>query len=168
MVSLGYKAENVKALVTVVLVALASASLGQEAKSAASLQWANVSSGYHRFEDIQPKLVNNGGTSIFLSRLWPDGSARLQRFNQDIGNWETGEWGITCGSVAQPTVPIEIKPHSQQKTRVYWQLSTDNGTLAALINDACSLPSAPFSHPRLIITVALCIALQTWGPTPPS
>src|ERR1700730_4468233 len=56
-----------------------------------------------------------GDVSIFLSRLWPDGSAHLERFNQDTGNWETGEWGITCGTVAQPTVPIEIKPHSQQE-----------------------------------------------------
>jgi hypothetical protein len=115
----------VKPLITLVLMALASASLGQEAKSTALLQWANVSSYYHRFEDIKPKLVNNGDVSIFLSRLWPSGSAQLERFNQDTGNWETGEWGITCGTVAYPTVPIEIKPHSQQEIQVYWQLSMD-------------------------------------------
>ena len=114
-----------KRLVTVVFVALASALLGQEAKSAASLEWANVSSGYHRFEDLKPELVNKGEVSIFLSRLWPDGSAQLERFNQETGNWETGEWGITCGTVAQPTVPIEIKPQSQNEIHVYWQLSTD-------------------------------------------
>lgn len=106
--------------------ALASASPAQEAKSTALLQWANVSSYYHRFADIKPKLVNNGNVSIFLSRLYPNGSAQLERFNPDTGNWETGEWGITCGTVAYATVPIEINPHSQQEIQVYWQLSTDN------------------------------------------
>ena len=120
-----YEAKIVKPLITLIVVAIASASLGQQAKSTASLQWANVASGYHRFEEIKPKLVNNGDVSIFLSRLWPDGSAHLERFNQDSGSWETGEWGITCGTVAQPTVPIEIKPHSQQDIHVCWQLSTD-------------------------------------------
>lgn len=114
-----------KTFIPLVLLALTSASLGQESKAAASLRWENVSSGYHRFEDIKPKLVNNGDVSIFLSRLWPDGFAQLERFNQDTGDWETGEWGIRCGTVAQPTVPIEIKPHSQQGIQVYWQLSTD-------------------------------------------
>jgi hypothetical protein len=120
-----HEAEIVKPLLTLIVVAIASASLGQQVKSTASLQWANVNSGYHRFEEIKPQLVNKGDFSIFLSRLWPDGSAHLERFNQDGGNWETGEWGITCGTVAQPTVPIEIKPHSQQDIHVYWQLSTD-------------------------------------------
>lgn len=119
------EAKNVKGLVALVLVAFASGSREQEEKSTSSLQWENVSAGYHRFEDIKPKLVNKGEVSIFLSRLWPDGSAQLERFNQDTGNWERGEWGITCGTVAQPTVPIEIKPHSQQEIQVYWQLSTD-------------------------------------------
>ena len=58
-----------KPLITLILVAVASASLGHEAKSTASLQWANVSSGYHRFEEIKPKLVNNGDSSIFLSQM---------------------------------------------------------------------------------------------------
>ena len=114
-----------KAITTLVLLALASASVGQESKAATSLQWANMSSGYHRFEDIKPTLVNNGGVSIFLSRLWPDGYAQLERFNQDTGDWEAGDWGIRCGTVDQPTVPIEIEPHSEQEIQVYWQLSTD-------------------------------------------
>ena len=35
------------------------------------------------------------------------------------------DWGITCGTVAQNTVPIEIKPHSERHIQLYWQLSTD-------------------------------------------
>ena len=64
-----YEAKIVKPLITLIVVAIASASLGQQAKSPASLQWANMASAYHRFEEIKPKLVNNGDVSIFLSRL---------------------------------------------------------------------------------------------------
>lgn len=91
----------------------------------ASLQLVNVSSAYRRFEDIKPKLANKGKVSVFLSRLYPDGSAHLQRFNGDSGRWEVGEWSITCGVVAQATVPIEIRPNSEREIQVYWQLSTD-------------------------------------------
>ena len=80
-----------KPLITLIVVAIASASLGQEAKSTASLQWASVASGYHRFDEIKPKLVNNGDVSIFLSRLWPDGSAHLERLNGSIRTAETGD-----------------------------------------------------------------------------
>ncbi len=90
-----------------------------------SLQWANMSSRYRDFEEIKPTLINKGDVSIFLSRLYPNGSAQLERYNPDSGQWEPGAWGITCGNVAQPTVPIEIAPHSQQQIHVYWQLSTD-------------------------------------------
>ena len=49
-----HEAEIVKPLLTLIVVAIASASLGQQVKSTASLQWANVASGYHRFEEIKP------------------------------------------------------------------------------------------------------------------
>ena len=114
-----------KRLIALLLGAFASVSLVQEAKPAVSLQWANVFSSYRRFEKIKPRLVNKGEISIFLSRLWPDGSARLERFNQDSGQWEPGSWGTACGVVAQAAVPIEIKPKSEQEIHVYWQLSTD-------------------------------------------
>jgi hypothetical protein len=114
-----------KRLIALLSVVVASVSLAQEAKPAASLQWTNVLAGYHSFEEIKPGLVNKGGISIFLSRLWPDGSARLERFNEDSGQWEPGDWGITCGTVAYASVPIEIKPKSEQEIHVYWQLSTD-------------------------------------------
>lgn len=114
-----------KRLVALLSVAVASVSLGQEAKPALSLQWRNVSPGYRRFKEIKPRLVNKGEVSIFLSRLYPNGSAQLERFNRDSGQWEPGDWGMTCGTVAQASVPIEIRPHSEQKIQVYWQLSTD-------------------------------------------
>jgi len=124
-VSFWFRANLMKSLVTLALIAATCASLAQEGKSAASPRWANVSSNYRRFEEIKPKFVNSGEVSIFLSRLWPNGAAQLERFNQDTGEWESGDWGITCGTVAQATVPIEIKPHSEQEIQVYWQLSTD-------------------------------------------
>jgi hypothetical protein len=114
-----------KGLIVLLSLAVAGVSLAQQAKPAVSLRWENVSSRYRRFEGIKPRLVNQGEISIFLSRLYPDGSARLERFNQDSGQWEPGDWGMTCGTVAQATVPIEIKPKSQREIQVYWQLSTD-------------------------------------------
>ena len=101
-------------------------SAGQERRPAEALQWANVSAHYRRFQEIKPRLINKSKVSIFLSRLWPDGLARLERFNHDRGQWESGDWGITCGVVARATVPIEIKAGSYTAIGVYWQLSTDN------------------------------------------
>ena len=98
---------------------------GSNSGKTTSLQWANVFATYRRFEDIKPKLINKGKVSIFLSRLYPDGSARLQRFNSETGRWEPGEWSITCGVVSQAMVPIEIKPNSEREIQVYWQLSAD-------------------------------------------
>jgi hypothetical protein len=114
-----------KRVIALLFGVVASVSSGQKTQPAVSLQWAIMFSSYRRFEEIKPKLVNNSKSSIFLSRPWPNGSAHLERFNSDSGQWETGEWAITCGTVAQTTVPIEIKPNSRRKIYVYWQLSTD-------------------------------------------
>jgi hypothetical protein len=114
---------NVWAVAPLVGTAVFSCLHGEEPQS--SLQWVNVSSVYRRFEDIKPKLANKGKVSVFLSRLYPNGSAQVQRFNSESGRWEAGEWSITCGAVAQATVPIEIKPNSEREIQVYWQLSTD-------------------------------------------
>ena len=114
-----------KPFIALFFAAVASVSPAQAAHPAASLQWANVRSTYHRFEEIKPRLVNKGKSSIFLSRLWPNGSSQLERLNPESGQWEPGEWGITCGTVAQATVPVEVKQSSQRGIHVYWQLSTD-------------------------------------------
>jgi hypothetical protein len=92
-----------------------------------TLEWKNIQSEYTSFSEIKPVLANIGKSPIFLSRLWPNGSAQLQRFNLDSGSWENGEWGITCGTVANPTVPIEIKPQTEQGANLYWAASTDDG-----------------------------------------
>ena len=42
------------------------------------------------------------------------------------GDWESGAWGITCGTVSDATIPIEIKPRTEKTIQVYWQLSTDD------------------------------------------
>lgn len=102
-------------------------SLGQDApQSPAILIWKDVSSRYRGFDQIKPVLVNKGGESVFLSRIWPHGFAQLQRLNETTGKWESGDWGIGCGTVKDPTTPIEIKAHTERAIHVYWQLSADD------------------------------------------
>jgi hypothetical protein len=114
-----------KPLVLIVLGAIVS--LAQNASlSPSTLRWKNVSSRYMSFNEIRPVLVNDGKESVFLSRIWPHGSAQLQRFNVATGEWETGDWGIGCGTVKDPTIPIEIKPQTERRVHVYWQLSSDD------------------------------------------
>jgi hypothetical protein len=112
----------------VILAALALAcAVAQDASQwPANLVWQDVSSTYKRFDEITPVLVNNGEKSVFLSRLWPNGSAHLQRLSEATGDWEAGDWSGSCASVSQATVPIEIKPRTERKIYVYWQLSTDD------------------------------------------
>jgi hypothetical protein len=55
-----------------------------------ALEWKNVQLEYTSFSEIRPILVNNGKAPIFLSRLWPNDSAQLQRFDPDSGFWEDG------------------------------------------------------------------------------
>jgi hypothetical protein len=115
-----------KTHLALLMLALANLLSAQEAPLAApSFQWMNMAPSYRSLDEIKPTLVNRGKSSVYLSRFWPNGSAQLQRFDEASGEWEMGDWGITCGTVAQPTLPIEIKPNSQRHIRVYWQLSTD-------------------------------------------
>src|SRR5262245_51411509 len=44
-----------------------------------TLKWKNIASRYKNFVEVRPILVNDGKESIFLSRIWPHGSAQLQR-----------------------------------------------------------------------------------------
>jgi hypothetical protein len=102
-------------------------SLPQDApQSASALTWKHVSPKYKSMEEIKPALTNDGGQSVFLSRIWPDDSAQLQRFNDSSGVWEFGYWGIRCGTVSHPDVPIEIQSKTERNIHVYWQLSTDD------------------------------------------
>jgi hypothetical protein len=111
-----------------ILMLLGSAgALAQDApQSPATLIWKHVFSQYKSMDEIKPVLANDGGHSVFLSRIWPDGSAQLQRFNDTSGKWEFGYWGIRCGTVSQPDVPIEIQSKTERDIHVYWQLSTDD------------------------------------------
>lgn len=90
------------------------------------LEWRNVLPRYRSFKEIKPTLVNAGDVPIYLSRLYPDGAAHLQRFDEAKSEWENGDWSITCGTVANAGVPIEIKARSNREIVVYWQLSTDD------------------------------------------
>lgn len=109
-----------------ILLGLISSFAQEVPKSPDSLRWKHVSSQYRNFDEIKPVLINDGDVSVFLSRLWPDGSAQLERFNETTGVWEYGGWGSRCGVVSHATIPIEISPHTERKIQVYWQLSTDD------------------------------------------
>jgi len=107
-------------------VILALGSLSAQDARPAILAWQNVYSRYASFKEIKPTLVNNGQRSVFLSRIWPHGSAQLERLNEATGNWESGSWSGGCGTVSKAIVPIEIKPRAERKVQVYWQLSADD------------------------------------------
>jgi hypothetical protein len=90
------------------------------------LEWHGVAPHYLRFDQIRPTLSNVGEASVFLSRLWPHGSAQLQRLNETSKRWESGMWTGGCGTVADAAVPIEIHARSERPIQVYWQRSTDD------------------------------------------
>ncbi len=92
----------------------------------AALAWKQVDSHYQQSNEIKPVLANSGATPIYLSRFWPDGFAQLDRLNETTGEWEVGNWGIQCGTVSNPTIPIEVSAPSELKIDVYWQLSSDD------------------------------------------
>jgi hypothetical protein len=91
-----------------------------------SLAWENIRAEYQSLDEIKPTLANHESHPIYLSRIWPHGSAQLKRFNESSGKWELGAWSGGCGTVANPTVPIEIKPDESSQIHVFWQLSTDD------------------------------------------
>ncbi|MFL6229354.1 MAG: hypothetical protein ACJ741_11305 [Pyrinomonadaceae bacterium] len=91
-----------------------------------ALEWENVRAEYTSFDEIKPTLVNHESYSIYLSRIWPHGSAQLERFDESSGKWELGGWSGGCGTVAKPAIPIEIKSGESSPIHVYWQLSTDD------------------------------------------
>ena len=107
-------------------IGLASSYAQDASQSPAVLVWQNVSARYKSFAEIKPVLVNSGQKSIFLSRIWPHGSAQLERLSEATGNWESGHWSGGCGTVSNAAVPIEIKPRAERRINVYWQLSTDD------------------------------------------
>jgi len=94
-----------------------------------ALEWKSVQSEYTNFSEIKPILVNEGKSSIFLSRLWPNDSAQLQRFNPDSKSWEDGAWGATCAVVANPDQPVEVKANTEREADLDWGLSTDPGDI---------------------------------------
>jgi hypothetical protein len=91
-----------------------------------ALAWKGIASRYNHFDRIKPVLINTGKSSVFLSRIWPHGSAQLQRFNEAGKTWESSNWSGGCGTVKDATVPIEVAAHSEHPIHVFWQLSTDD------------------------------------------
>lgn len=94
--------------------------------SAKNVAWKDMRPRYESFDQIKPTLVNESGRSIYLGRLWPDSFAQLLRFDESSGKWEAGAWGIRCGVVDKPTLPIEIKTDETVPIEVYWQRSMDD------------------------------------------
>jgi hypothetical protein len=115
-----------KRILVLLLLSFTSVVAQTDTPISATLKWKNVSSQYESFDQIKPVLVNDGKESIFLSRIYPHGSAQLSRFNEGTRKWEVGSWGIGCGVVNNATIPIEIKPQTERAIVVYWQLSTDD------------------------------------------
>ncbi len=58
----------------------------QEIAPTASIRWTHVLPRYRSFDEIKPTLVNEGRASIFLSRLYPNGFARLERSNGPLAD----------------------------------------------------------------------------------
>jgi len=98
----------------------------ESTQSPVPLIWKNIASQYKSLQEIRPSVLNVGKRPIFLSRLWPDTYAQVQRLSEETNEWEFGEWGIRCGTVAQSSTPIEIPAQGERNIGVYWQLSTDD------------------------------------------
>ena len=115
-----------KRVTALMLLSLASSFAQDSPDSPASLRWRDISLEYKNFSEIRAVLVNDGTQSVFLSRIYPHGYAQLDRLNENTGEWEEGAWGISCGTVADATIPIEVPPQTERDIKVYWQLSTDD------------------------------------------
>lgn len=113
-------------ILTITLLASLLVSAQQDRKVVHDLDWTNIRPQYKAFADINPILVNRELKSIYLSRIYPNGYAQLQRFDETSGKWELGEWSISCGTVAEATVPIEIKSGESRAIEVYWKVSMDD------------------------------------------
>ena len=110
----------------VIIVLLLVKPLSGQADGRPTLSWSGIVPRYSGFAEIQPVLLNSGSSPVFLSRIWPHGSAQLQRFNEATGEWESGRWSGGCGTVQKAFIPIEVPPHSERPIDLLWQLSTDD------------------------------------------
>ncbi len=90
------------------------------------IEWVNMKASYSNFQSIRPQIINSGTRPVFLSRIYPHGSAQLVRFNEATNSWEQGRWSFGCGTVENPTTPILVAPSKTSEIHVYWQLSTDD------------------------------------------
>ena len=88
--------------------------------------WENVQEKYKKFDEIKPILVNQSDKSIYLYKIYPYWNAHLQRFNEEMKQWEIGGKGIGCATVSKPLEPIEIKPNEERQIELAWELSTDD------------------------------------------
>jgi hypothetical protein len=97
-----------------------------QSQSATTLTWKQINSRYKAFDEIKPVPANGGKDPIFLSRLWFDGFVQLERLHEATGEWEYRGWGVRCGTVSNPAIPIEVSASGERKIQGYWQLSSDD------------------------------------------
>ena len=96
---------------------------GVESPVGGALWFDNVRSQYRSFEEIKPSLINAGPQSVYLKWTHPHG-ARLERFDDETGQWEAGGKGTDCGTGLGR--PIEIKAGESRDVNVEWEMSTDD------------------------------------------
>jgi hypothetical protein len=76
-----------KRILVLLLLSFTGAFAQTDTPISAALKWKNVSSQYKTFDQIKPVLLNEGKESVFLSRIYPHGSAQLSRFNEGTRKW---------------------------------------------------------------------------------
>jgi hypothetical protein len=90
------------------------------------LIWQNPQHHYKTFDEVKPVIANNGPNSIFLSSLFSDGYAQLQRLNEKTNQYEVGRWTPVNATSGHRAEALEIRPQTQQLVDLNWKISVDN------------------------------------------
>jgi len=113
------------ALIALLFLPIASAQTALEKKSGCPV-FRGLLQQYKNFRDIRPTPENPSDSSVFLSSFHPKAAARLLRYNNQMKEWEAGQWTMYCGSTVGVTKPIEIKSGESLRPNIYWQVSTND------------------------------------------
>jgi len=85
----------------------------------AELRFELLAASYRSVAEIRPTLVNSGARSLFLTRTYPLAGASLERWDDVLGEWQSGTAAMGCGTAADPDKPLEIKPGNRYTTFVW-------------------------------------------------
>jgi hypothetical protein len=92
------------------------------------LKIENIQSSYLSFRTIEPILVNESISPIYLYRFTP--LARLARFNEETKEWELGKYPTgLCASTPKSEIPIKIEPMNEMRTGILLWASVDNSDI---------------------------------------